>query len=131
MKIELPWGNETLVLNVPKTWTIQYPKPAGAVKKETGTEIGRVRTALKKSVGCPPLEKLKLRGKKVVLVVDDNTRPTPAYKFFNLILDDLEGRRINEKRGADPRPRHPYADDGSGDGRKVGAHNLKNNVGKP
>lgn len=126
MKIELPWGNETLVLNVPKTWTIQYPKPAGAVKKETGTEIGRVRTALKKSVGCPPLEKLKLRGKKVVLVVDDNTRPTPAYKFFNLILDDLEKAGASMKNVVlipglgihTPMTEAEMAE-------KVGAHNLK------
>ncbi len=33
--------------------------------------------------------KNEIKGKKIVIVVDDNTRPTPADRFFHLVLAAL------------------------------------------
>jgi lactate racemase len=101
MKIQLPWGNDHLTVDVPDTWDLVFPKKkdTGApVKKVTkADEIGFVKQALKKPVGAPPVEKMKLRGKRVLIIVDDNTRPTPAHRFFHLVLEALG------KAGAAPR----------------------------
>lgn len=91
MNISLPWGESSLNLNLPDSWQVIFPEPL----KNTDPEISKnktdpVKTSLKNPFDSEPLGKLKLKGKKIVIVVDDNTRPTPTDSFFHLILDSLE-----------------------------------------
>src|SRR5262249_32156870 len=39
--------------------------------------------------GAAPLAERRLRGKRVLLVVDDHTRPTPVARFFRAVRDAL------------------------------------------
>lgn len=89
MEIILPWGKEKITVQVPDTWRVSYPAAAGVLKKITADGVKTVQAALKKPIDSPPIEKLKLKGKKIVIVVDDNTRPTPAHLFFHLVLSSL------------------------------------------
>ncbi len=90
MEITMPWGSGSLSLDLPDTWNVIIPErgQGGAGKK--AEELSLVKDALRKPVGAKPLASRKLKGKKVVIIVDDNTRPTPTYKFFHLILDSLK-----------------------------------------
>ncbi len=97
MKLMFPWGKESLSVSVPDTWKIIHPEPLGKPKKAGMDELKVVRDALKNPYNAQPLNKLNLRGKKVLIVVDDNTRPTPAHRFFHLVLDTLV------KAGANPK----------------------------
>ncbi|HQO04252.1 MAG TPA: lactate racemase domain-containing protein, partial [Spirochaetota bacterium] len=83
MQIKLPWGKTSLDLTVPDSWQIIYPQPRSAVKPDTKDELAIVSTSLKKPSGSTPLGRKNLKKKKAVIIVDDNTRPTPAYKFFH------------------------------------------------
>ncbi len=89
MEITMPWGNENLRLNLPDTWTVIQPGNSGreASKKESGLSI--VKRALKKPSGLKALSSMKLKGKKIVIVVDDNTRLTPVHAFMHLVLQDI------------------------------------------
>ena len=89
-EITIPWGVEKLSLKVPSSWELVYPEPApGTAKKKSG-ELKKIADALMKPAGSPPLEKLRLRGKKIVIVMDDNTRPTPVSRYLHLVLGALK-----------------------------------------
>ncbi|HHM24468.1 MAG TPA: nickel-dependent lactate racemase [Bacteroidetes bacterium] len=95
MKVELPWGHERLQLELPETWEVVVPKRR-EVPRVPPDQLEVVRRALHEPADMPPLRALDLRGKKVVVIVDDNTRPTPTSRFFHLLLDELE------EAGAEP-----------------------------
>jgi lactate racemase len=48
-----------------------------------------IRQALASPIGTPPLGRLVTPGQNVVLIVDDNTRPTPTKQILPIVLDEL------------------------------------------
>ena len=89
MHLELPWKPQPLVLDLPDTWEVIQPAPAEPAPASAGDEIDIVRQAMQSPLAATPLPDRDLAGKKVVVVVDDNTRPTPADRFFHLVLESL------------------------------------------
>jgi len=89
-EITVPWGAEKLSLKVPASWELIYPASSGKASKRKISELKIVADALQKPAGSPPIEKLKLRGKKIVIVTDDNTRPTPVSRYLHLVLGALK-----------------------------------------
>jgi nickel-dependent lactate racemase len=89
MQIKLPWGTGTLSLDVPDTWKIVFPERKGGEKHKKTDSLAVVRDSLNKPIGAKPLHSHKLKGKKIVIIVDDNTRPTPVNMFFHLVLDAI------------------------------------------
>jgi nickel-dependent lactate racemase len=57
-----------------------------------------LRRALVSPIGCPPLEVLAKGKRRVVMLVDDATRPTPAHMLVPDILERL--RHAGVSRGA-------------------------------
>lgn len=92
MQIQLPWGNDTLDLNVPDTWDLVWPdSETDNIPSGTGTDESLlVEQALDSPIAMPPLETMDLKKKKILIIVDDNTRPTPVHRFFDRILDRLD-----------------------------------------
>jgi nickel-dependent lactate racemase len=86
--IELPWGDGVLRVPVPSTWQILGPflppplEPAGAPQ-------ALCQAALADPIGAAPLPSRDLRGKRVLLVADDLSRPTPVHRFFAPVRDAL------------------------------------------
>jgi len=96
MKIRLPWGETELEVELPADWRViaeAQPKPFPACPS-LAEEFAR---AMADPVGSAPLATRSLGRKKIVLVVDDLTRPTPAHLFFPYLLRELE------RAGADRR----------------------------
>lgn len=89
MNVTMPWGPGTLTLDVPDTWKVVFPRVAVESKKKKIDGPAIVKDSLKKPIEARPLASRKLKGKKVVIVVDDNTRPTPAHAFLHQVLDAL------------------------------------------
>jgi lactate racemase len=96
MKVQLPWRESEIELVLPDSWRViaeGRPKsvaPCALVESE-------FRRAMAEPVGTTPLGARNLRGKNIVLVVDDLTRPTPAHLFFPFLVRELE------RAGAEPR----------------------------
>lgn len=90
MQITLPWGNESFDLDLPPTWNVLFPKPQEALPTSSTSEAAVVADALARPVEAKALADHDLAGKNVLVIVDDNTRPTPAYRFFHLILETLQ-----------------------------------------
>ncbi len=90
MKIEIPWGDKSLGIRLPSSWDVIYPCEPVMQQGRQVDEQSIVSEALNNPIGDKPLAKKQLSGKNILIVVDDNTRPTPVYKFFHLIIDALE-----------------------------------------
>jgi nickel-dependent lactate racemase len=55
-----------------------------------------VSEALKKPIESPPLSRMAKKGDKVVLIVDDLTRPTPQRDLLPTVLEQLCSNRVGE-----------------------------------
>jgi nickel-dependent lactate racemase len=90
----LPWGEESLDLDVPDHWNI-----AGCLEPAFRPGVEDVPSEVKRSlhnpVGLPGLGELFQslsqgeRTVKVVLVIDDSSRPTPVAKILPIVIQDL------------------------------------------
>ncbi len=86
--LELPWGDRALRVPIPCGWRVlgEFVPPA----MEAATDPERLcREALAKPIAAAPLAPRDLRGKRVLLVADDLSRPTPVARFFRPVRDAL------------------------------------------
>jgi len=92
--IKIPLGAEELSLPLPDGWTV-----VGTVRPVSHPKLahvgGRLVDALDHPIGSSgsttavPLRDRDLRHKRIVLCVDDISRPTPTRVFFGALLDYL------------------------------------------
>jgi len=87
-KIELPWGEESLEVTLPASWRVlgertpaEDPEPA-----DLGDLCAR---ALARPIDAQRLGDRDLSSSRVVLAVDDHSRPTPVASFIGPVLDEL------------------------------------------
>jgi nickel-dependent lactate racemase len=86
--LELPWGNARLRLRLPDSWRVLGPY-LPAVVQQSAASHADCRLALREPTAAEPLANHDLRGKRVLLVVDDQSRPTPVYQFFPAVREAL------------------------------------------
>ncbi len=55
----------------------------------TGTDLDEVRRALTEPIASPRLKDMVKRGESALLLIDDNTRNTPAARMLPLVLEEL------------------------------------------
>ncbi|MFW6334967.1 MAG: nickel-dependent lactate racemase, partial [Desulfosalsimonas sp.] len=103
MEIRLPWGSDFVSINLPDGWRVHIPERTNISGSSDTRETEIAEKALKNPLETGPLSSMKLSGRNILIIVDDNTRPTPAHRFFHLITDELE------KGGADPEKIHVMA----------------------
>ncbi|MGC8659338.1 MAG: nickel-dependent lactate racemase [Desulfomonilaceae bacterium] len=87
--IEIPWGDESLSISLPKRWTVLgelKPKP---LLNGKSNPVDACAKALNQPIGAERLGSRKLEGKKILIVVDDHSRPTPVADFLPAILHEL------------------------------------------
>ncbi len=89
MNIDLPWGTDSLSISLPDTWDVHLPERLDISGGSAPDEAAIVQAALQNPIGAGKLSEMRLAGKKILIVVDDNTRPTPADRFFHLVLAEL------------------------------------------
>jgi nickel-dependent lactate racemase len=86
---QIPWGiSESLDFDLPTGWNL-----LGTFKPSEFAPLADIHatleTILSAPEGCVPLKELARGKKKVAIVVDDISRPTPAYLLLGKILDHL------------------------------------------
>ncbi|MFC1525380.1 lactate racemase domain-containing protein [Candidatus Latescibacterota bacterium] len=88
-RVPVPWGawygNERLDLTFPETWQVQVCAMRG------GEDIGEagIRRALDEPIGAPPLREVARGRTRAAILVDDLSRPTPAFRLLPHVLDEL------------------------------------------
>jgi len=93
--VTIPYGNRTVTFDVPEDNLLGVfaPRPVPPVG-DTPDEILR---ALEEPIGGPRMEELARGKRRVVLVVDDNTRPTPAHIIVPLLLNTLNEAGVPDR----------------------------------
>ncbi|MEW6227533.1 MAG: nickel-dependent lactate racemase [Bacillota bacterium] len=88
--VSIPWGcwygNREERLFFPDSWDVQVARIADA----RSLDVHEIEERLDSPIGSPPLSEIA-RGKKTAgILVDDISRPTPAYQVLPLIVRRLE-----------------------------------------
>jgi len=91
-EIKVPYGEEKIQFEIPdeNLLLVGWPKQALANLRLED----RINKILDKPVGMDPLEKIVGPGKKVAMICDDYTRPTPAHKILPILLERLQRNGI-------------------------------------
>jgi len=95
MKITVPYGEEPLQINVPDkniAWVIDRRSTERLSEPES-----KLKGMLRKPTAGPPLKELAKGSKNGVVLVDDNTRPTPAHVIVPAILDELNESGVRDR----------------------------------
>ena len=88
IEIALPYGKVFAHLSVPRRNLLGIVEPADA--PAVGDPAAAMREALRAPIGRPPLREMVRPEQKVVILVDDNTRPTPVHQVLPALLDELQ-----------------------------------------
>ncbi len=89
--ISIPYGDTEKCLEVDDgrlLFSIEPPLPPRPSLRE---EQAVIRQAISNPVGTPRLDELVQPQHRVTILVDDFTRPTPAYKVLPVVLETLTG----------------------------------------
>ncbi len=95
---KIPWAAwrepKYLELKFPDNWDVSEFK----MNKWNAPELseGEIKKAIMNPIGTPQLSELANEKKSAVIVVDDMTRTTPAYKVLPYVLDLLENSNIDK-----------------------------------
>ena len=96
MKITIPYGREeTRHVDVPEenlAWVIDREHKPALVDP-----VSTLKEALRDPINCPPLKELAKEARRVVILVDDNTRPTPQHLILPPILDELNDAGVSNE----------------------------------
>ena len=87
-QIEIPYGEEKIQFEIPDENLLLVGWP-----KEVSTTLNledKINKILDKPIGMGPIEKKAAPGKKVAIICDDYTRPTPAHRILPILLERLK-----------------------------------------
>ena len=93
MKVELAYGRTGLRVDLPNRVHLLEPAQVPALPDP----IAAVREALRRPIGCAPLQELVMPGDGVAIVFSDVTRPVPNHIIIPVLLEELAGAGIDRK----------------------------------
>ncbi|HEX6970739.1 MAG TPA: lactate racemase domain-containing protein, partial [Limnochordia bacterium] len=88
-RVRIPWaawyGEGTYELTFPEGWEITVAEMKG------GRDIGDdgIRAALERPIGSPRLADIARGRRTAAILIDDLSRPTPAYRLLPFVLEEL------------------------------------------
>ena len=87
-EIELPYGSDHLTIRVPERNLMAVASPKEI--PPAADLAGSIRAAMRSPIGMPPFAEVLGRGQKLLVLVDDVTRPTPVSDILPILWDELE-----------------------------------------
>jgi lactate racemase len=86
--VSIPWGKESLSLSLPSEWHI-----SGRFEPSSTLPPVDVPAEVKKAICGPvmaPALKMSVKpGMKIVIIIDDASRPTPVSQILPVVLDEI------------------------------------------
>jgi len=92
MKVELPYGESSLKVDVPENTRVVIPEEMCGLPDEQA----EIRRALDHPIGTATLAQLARGKSDVVIVINDVTRPIPSQLMLEELLRDLSQAGIKE-----------------------------------
>lgn len=93
-RISLPYGSRVVDIRVPSNNLLAVASPK---EVEPKADVGvQVRQALRVPINAAPFSTSLKGGENLLLLVDDNTRPTPINEILPILLEELgvERKRV-------------------------------------
>ena len=88
MKISIPYGKETVQFDIPeKNFIGMMDPPFTPPLPDMERAIAQ---AIDHPIGCEPLTRIVSPGKKIAVIIDDGSRPTPQKVILPILLRRLE-----------------------------------------
>ncbi|GAF26435.1 Lactate racemase [Moorella thermoacetica] len=94
-RLSLPYGTYRLTFHIPEEKIKAVLSPV-AMKEIPSTEV-EIQRALENPIGCQSLGTMVSPTSRVLLLCDDNTRPTPANIIVPAILRELESGGVRKE----------------------------------
>ena len=91
--VELPWGGSLLKVRLPEGWRVLGELKPGSSEEAPASACAE---ALSNPIGTTRLGSRDLSGKRIVLVVDDHSRPTPIRGFIREVLVELASAGVKD-----------------------------------
>lgn len=88
MKVTLPYGREKVSIEIPEKNFIGMMDPEFTPALEDLK--GAIENAIDNPIGTKPLGEIVTPGKKIAIVIDDGSRPTPISTILPILLPRLE-----------------------------------------
>ena len=92
---KINYGPDEIELEIPEH-NLCFELAPGSVKG-AADEGEEVRKAIREPIGCAPLPQGVKAGSRVVIIADDNTRPTPANRIIPVLLDELNAAGVADE----------------------------------
>ena len=93
MKVQLAYGRTGLRVDLPNHAHVLEPAQVPALPDP----IAAVREALRRPIGCAPLQELVMPGDTVAIVFSDVTRPAPNHIIIPVLLEELAEAGIDRR----------------------------------
>jgi nickel-dependent lactate racemase len=84
MKVDIPYGKENIKVNVPEDYEILVPNKVSIKDEEK-----LIEDALEKPIGFESYDEFAEDADKLLVIINDATRPTPTYKILSYLLPVL------------------------------------------
>ncbi len=91
---EIPIHDRTEQIEFPDGWQIHH----AAIADAPTLSADQMRAALANPIGTERLSSLAKGKGNVVVVVDDNTRPTPAWQFLPYVIEELHAGGVADSQ---------------------------------
>ena len=85
-KLSMPLDTGPIGVDLPDEWQVNWLPVSGA----PALTKDEMRAALANPIGTPRISELARGKRTAAIVVDDLTRPTPAYAYVPLIVEELK-----------------------------------------
>ncbi|WXG43281.1 MAG: nickel-dependent lactate racemase [Promethearchaeati archaeon SRVP18_Atabeyarchaeia-1] len=95
-ELRVPYGNGMLFFGLPEEWSLisnLSPQDPDPLRDLSATLAGSLRNP----IGCPGIAELASGRKRVAVIIDDKTRPTPADRLIPVVLKELEAAGVKDK----------------------------------
>lgn len=88
MKVTIPYGHDTVSFDIPEKNFIGMMDPEFTPALEDLK--GAIEYAVDNPIGTKPLGEIVAPGKKIAIIIDDGSRPTPISTILPILLPRLE-----------------------------------------
>lgn len=96
-QVEIPWGDQFITLDLPTTWEVVGIVQPAAIAPVSNVHDEIIRS-LNEPIGSERISELAREKARVVIIVDDSSRPTPVREIFPFVIAELEQAGVQRKQ---------------------------------
>ncbi len=97
VELKIPYAESSKKFMIPKKNLLAYIQHPLLNHPEAVEEENEIVKGIQNPIDCERLKKLCDSGTKAIVLVDDWTRPTPAYKIIKFVVKELKEAKVKDE----------------------------------